>query len=379
MVKLISVLMVFILLLTACSSPSVPIDEQPEINEPGSSGPSEPISSNQEETEEKGPPVLHVPESYYAYREWVVNYSTIDPESDFAKSAVDFARAYLEKNLSENDEIESFEITAVEIDIANTNWTVNTWQYNDSITHDDLLNNFLVVRYRCNIKAKEGIGYLTSYPDHDLNEPLEGHLWVVFDPDNKYDYTSVNGHKWEFWNSNIWPWNDLSYSDEEIFEKLYARTEKELPLHTFIEPDDKIALLAVEQVSAKLEETLKNDPNVISYEILDIVPNINETNWFINMPSVGEDNLTTGTLTSFVLCISRRWKMEVVDEPIPTYGKYHSSQFYNESREGIIESSVYMVYDCGEWKPLGFSKNPIDRFADLTDEKLIELINEFAS
>ena len=53
MVKLISVLMVFILLLTACSSPSVPIDEQPEINEPGLSGPSEPISSNQEETEEK--------------------------------------------------------------------------------------------------------------------------------------------------------------------------------------------------------------------------------------------------------------------------------------------------------------------------------------
>ena len=38
-----------------------------------------------------------------------------------------------------------------------------------------------------------------------------------------------------------------------------------------------------------------------------------------------------------------------------------------------------MVYDCGEWKPLGYSKNPIDRFADLTDEKLIELINEFAS
>ena len=376
MKKIVALILVF-LLLCGCSVPEEPIIDKPQSKPEASSESS--FESSSELTEEKEPPVLKVPESYYAYRKGVVNYSTIDPESDFAKSAVDFALAYLEKIFSENEEIESFEITAVEVDIANTNWTVNTWQYNDSITHDDLLNNFLVVRYRCNIKAKEGLDYLNSYPDHDLNEPLEGHLWMVFDPNNKYDYTSVNGHKWEFWNSNIWPWNDLFYSDEEIFEKLYARTEEDLPLHTFIEPDDKIALLAVEQVSAKFEETLKNDPNVISYEILDIVPNINETNWFINMPSVGEDNLTTGTLTSSVLCISKRWKMKVVTEPVPTYGKYHSSQFYNESREGIIESSVYMVYDCGEWKPLGFSKNPVDRFADLTDEKLIELINEFAS
>ncbi|MBR3963479.1 MAG: hypothetical protein IKK14_08145 [Oscillospiraceae bacterium] len=376
MKKIVALILVF-LLLCGCSVPEEPIIDEPQ-SEPEASSESS-FESSSEETEEKEPPVLKVPESYYAYRKGVVNYSTIDPESDFAKSAVDFALAYLEKNFSENEEIESFEITAVEVDIANTNWIVNTWQYNDSITHDDLLNNFLVVRYRCNIKAKEGLDYLNSYPDHDWNEPLEGHLCMVFDPNNKYDYTSVNGHKWEFWNSNIWPWNDLSYSDEEIFEKLYARTEEELPLHTFIEPDDKIALLAAEQVREKFEETLKNDPNVISYEILDIVPNINETNWFINMPSVGEDNLTTGTLTSYVLCISKRWKMEVVDEPTPTYGKYHSSQFYNEARDGIIESSVYMVYDCGEWKPLGFTKNPVDRFADLTDEKLIELINEMAS
>lgn len=376
MKKIVALILVF-LLLCGCSVPEEPIIDEPQSKPEASSESS--FESSSEETEEKEPPVLKVPESYYAYRKGVVNYSTIDPESDFAKSAVDFALAYLEKIFSENEEIESFEITAVEIDIANTNWTVNTWQYNDSITHDDLLNNFLVVRYRCNIKAKEGIDCPIYGLDHDFNEPLEGHLWLVYDDEDKYCWESIEGFSWKFWNENYWPWNDYSYSDEEIFEKLYARTEEELPLHTFIEPDDKIALLAVEQVSAKFEETLKNDPNVISYEILDIVPNINETNWFINMPSVGEDNLTTGTLTSSVLCISKRWKMEVVSEPVPTYGKYHSSQFYNESRNGIIESSVYMVYDCGEWKPLGFSKNPIDRFADLTDERLIELINEIPS
>ena len=364
-------------LICGCSVPEEPIIDEPQ-SEPEASSESS-FESSSELTEEKEPPVLKVPESYYAYRKGVVNYSTIDPESDFAKSAVDFALAYLEKNFSENEEIESFEITAVEVDIANTNWTVNTWQYNDSITHDDLLNNFLVVRYRCNIKPKENSSSPIEGLDHDFNEPLKGHLWLVYDTEDKYRWETAEGSGWKFWNGNYWSWNDLSYSDEEIFEKLYARTEEELPLHSFIEPEDKIALLAVEQVSAKFEETLKNDPNVISYEILDIVPNINETNWFINMPSVGEDNLTTGTLTSSVLCISKRWKMEVVSEPVPTYGKYHSSQFYNESREGIIESSVYMVYDCGEWKPLGFSKNPVDRFADLTDEKLIELINEIPS
>ena len=376
MKKIVALILVF-LLLCGCSVPEEPIIDEPQSKPEASSESS--FENSSELTEEKEPPVLKVPKSYYAYRKGVVNYSTIDPESDFAKSAVDFALAYLEKNFSGNEEIESFEITAVEVDIANTNWTVNTWQYNDSITHDDLLNNFLVVRYRCNIKPKERLSSPIEGLDHDFNEPLEGHLWLVYDTEDKYRWETAEGSGWKFWNGNYWPWNDLSYSDEEIFEKLYARTEEELPLHTFIEPDDKIALLAAEQVREKFEETLKNDPNIISYEILDIVPNINETNWFINMPSVGEDNLTTGTLTSYVLCISKRWKMEVVDEPTPTYGKYHSSQFYNEARDGIIESNVYMVYDCGEWKPLGFSKNPVDRFADLTDEKLIELINEMAS
>ena len=58
MKKIISVLLVIILLLTACSSPSEPIDEQPEINEPGSNGPSEPIISEPENELGEGSRVL---------------------------------------------------------------------------------------------------------------------------------------------------------------------------------------------------------------------------------------------------------------------------------------------------------------------------------
>ena len=49
MKKLVFMLMVFILLLTACSNHSEPIDKQPEIHEPGSNGPSEPVVSEPEE------------------------------------------------------------------------------------------------------------------------------------------------------------------------------------------------------------------------------------------------------------------------------------------------------------------------------------------
>ena len=48
MKKLLSVLMVLVLIFSACSKPEEPISEQPETNEPGSSGPSKPISSEEE-------------------------------------------------------------------------------------------------------------------------------------------------------------------------------------------------------------------------------------------------------------------------------------------------------------------------------------------
>ncbi len=48
MKKLLSVLMVLVLLFAACSKPEEPISEQPETNEPGSNGPSKPISSEEE-------------------------------------------------------------------------------------------------------------------------------------------------------------------------------------------------------------------------------------------------------------------------------------------------------------------------------------------
>ena len=42
MKKLLSVLMVLVLIFSACSKPEEPISEQPETNEPGSNGPSKP-------------------------------------------------------------------------------------------------------------------------------------------------------------------------------------------------------------------------------------------------------------------------------------------------------------------------------------------------
>ena len=48
MKKLLFMLMVLILIISACSKPEEPISKQPEINEPGSNGPSEPVSSEDE-------------------------------------------------------------------------------------------------------------------------------------------------------------------------------------------------------------------------------------------------------------------------------------------------------------------------------------------
>ena len=87
MKKLVALILV-LFLICGCSVPEEPIIDEPQ-SEPEASSESS-FESSSELTEEKEPPVLKVPESYYAYRKGVVNYSTIDPESDFAKSAVDF-------------------------------------------------------------------------------------------------------------------------------------------------------------------------------------------------------------------------------------------------------------------------------------------------
>ncbi|MBQ7873596.1 MAG: hypothetical protein IJ306_00330, partial [Oscillospiraceae bacterium] len=72
---------------------------------------------------------VEIPECFSEYREGVVRYSNIDPESSLARAAVEFAMKYLEKTFSENPEIESYEITSVEIDISQTNWYINEYYY----------------------------------------------------------------------------------------------------------------------------------------------------------------------------------------------------------------------------------------------------------
>ena len=372
MVKLISVLMVFILLLTACSSPSVPIDEQPEINEPGSSGPSEPIISEPEEERLAALP----PKSLCEFREEVVKFSSIDPESDFAKSAVDFVKAYLDRMYSQKDYIESFEVTDVEIDMNTTNWWLNIYYYDDTITSEDVENNFLVVRHRTNIKVEDGVT-IYDFGDADLNEPLEGHFFVIYDPEDKYEFESEKGYDWEIFNRNYWSWNnDTLHTEKDIFDSMYSFDSIALPLHTYLKPEDELVISAVEQTKEKLETALELDRNVLDYEIIDVKANINHTNFAINTNQF--KNIRTGTLETLALCVSLKWKMDLIENPL-IYNDSVWGGFHYDYDNIPIEYSLYLICDGGNWKTVGSSTFPNDAFDDLTKDKLIELINEFAS
>lgn len=334
MKKLLAILLVLLLL---CSCKTLPETSEPE--------------NTQEEIPEEEPfrSVVVAPEYFYEFRRDVVKYSSINPESDFAKSAVEFVKAFLEKTFSENKEIESFKITDVEADINTTNWNVNAYSYPSDIKNKDLLNNFLVVRFRCIVNPKGDLKSPIEGLDHDYNEPLEGHLWLIYDPDDKYDFlkTEIPEQGWKVWNKNFWEWNDDIHTEEEMFDVFYARKNENLPIYTNLEEDDELSLLAAEYARTNLENSLKNDPNILTYQILDIKANINHTNWYIN--TLQYPDYTVNTLENNIVCISYRWMEDLK----------------------ISERNLYLLYDCGEWITLDASPYPFDAFDDLTEEDLI--------
>lgn len=371
MKKFISVLMVFILLLTACSSHYEPVDEQPEINEPGSNGPSE-ISPSKETVSEDKQLTALPPKSLCEFREGVVKFSTINPESDFAKGAVDFVKAYLDRMYSQNDYIESFEVTDVEIDMNTTSWWLNIYYYDDTITSEDVENNFLVVRHRTNIKVGDGVT-IYDFGDADLNEPLEGHFMVVYDPENKYEFESEKGYDWKIINRNFWSWNnDVIHTEKDIFDTMYSFGSIALPLHTYLRPDDKLVVSAVEQTRENLESALKLDRNVLDYEIIDVSANINHTNFAINTYQF--KNITTNALETLALCVNLKWKMDLIENP-SIYKDSVFGGFHYDYDNIPIENSLYLICDGGNWKIVGSSTFPNDSFDDLTENDLIEAIN----
>ena len=316
---------------------------------------------------------VEIPECFSEYREGVVRYSNIDPESSLARAAVEFAMKYLEKTFSENPEIESYEITSVEIDISQTNWYINEYYYSYIIGNYDLLNNFLIVRYRCNIKIFENIEHRISFPDLDLNEPVEGHLFIIFDLENIYpgEY-NVEGFLWKHFNGNVWPWTDYyEVTDEKLFEVFYSRNRpNQYPLHTFIESESEDAASAVDCMRKYLENGLKNDPAVLSYEILNIEPDINHTNWYIN--TVQRTDFSFGTLWQNVICLNVTFLMDV-DDTAEKFGEFSAS--WGDYDNIPVEYNFYLVRNYDRWEVFGGSTYPHDAFDDLTDIDLIRAIN----
>lgn len=356
MKKLLSVFLAF-LLFCSCGEnlPDEP-SELPLLEEP--------VSENE-------PLTVNPPKSLCEFRPGVVKFSSIDPESDFAKGAVDFVKAYLDQMYSQYDYIESFEVTDVEIDMNTTSWWLNIYYYDDTITSEDITNNFLVIRHRTNVKVEDGVT-IYDFGDADLSEPLEGHFSVIYDSEDKYEFESLNGYDWKIFNRNYWPWIDNIHSEEDIFNTMYSFDSIALPLHTNLKPEDALVISAVEQTKENLESALKLDRNVLNYEIIDVKANINHTNFAINTNQF--KNIRTDTLETLALCINISWKMDLTDNP-SIYKDSVFGGFHYDYDNIPIEHSLYLLCDGGKWITVGSSTYPFDAFDDLTDEKLIELIN----
>lgn len=165
-------------------------------------------------------------ETYVEYKEGIVKHSKIDPESDFAKSATEFIEAYLSKQYLENSDIESFEITELFIDMDATDWYVNINFDSGIHTNEEYINRVLAVGSISNIKILEDIEYHNTFADYDLNEPLERRNFVIYDPDNIYDWAEcLEGFDWKIIDSSVGESKMRHRSDKELYEWLYADSE----------------------------------------------------------------------------------------------------------------------------------------------------------
>lgn len=329
------------------------------------------IPPSEETVSESEPPKAHPPKSLCEFREGVVKFSSIDPESDFAKGAVDFVKAYLDQMYSQNDYIESFEVTDVETDMNTTSWWLNIYYHDDTITSEDIENNFLVIRHRTNVKVEDGVT-IYDFGDADLSEPLEGHFFVIYDPEDKYEFENIKGYDWKIFNRNYWSWIDNIHSEKDIFDTMYSFDSIALPLHTYLKPEDELVISAVEQTRENLESALKLDCNVLDYEIIDVKANINHTNFAINTNQF--KNVTTNTLETLSLCVNISWKMDLAENP-SIYKDSVYGGFHYDYDNVPIEHSLYVICDGGNWITVGSSTYPFDAFDDLTENDLIEAIN----
>ncbi|MBE6900128.1 MAG: hypothetical protein E7479_05615 [Ruminococcaceae bacterium] len=99
MKKIIFVLIALLLVLSACSSHSEPVDEQPEINEPGSNGPSEPVVSEPENSSvEKRYYRIYSEEEISAMTE--EEYRTAARLLGYTEEQLDYIAPFLEEGLT---------------------------------------------------------------------------------------------------------------------------------------------------------------------------------------------------------------------------------------------------------------------------------------
>lgn len=318
---------------------------------------------------------IKIPPYYCEFREGVVKHSNINPKSELSESAIEFVTTYLEYEYSNSHDVEEFSIDAVEVDMHETDFRINGYINGSLLESNDFLNNFLIVKYRIKLKVTPGSETYYSLGDIDYTEPVEGHYWLVHDPEDKYHYTHLEGYNWKIVSSDFWEWNNNGLSDKEIFDLMYNRSTYDLPLHTELIESDGIVISAIEQIKSDFESSLCNDSNVLNYKILEIKANINATDWFIN--TLQYSDYTVSTLLNRVICISTRWTMETVDKIKQHNSMFMGGKFYNVSNE-IIEQNVYIVYDYDHWEIIGFSDHYFNEFDNLNDEQLINAINEMS-
>lgn len=176
------------------------------------------------EQEEKNNQNNHTSSVNSDYISEVIKHSNINPNSDFAKTALNSVELYLTEIYSGNSEIESFEITDIEIDYDYMDFWINLNLSLNQDTYDcyDLLNNFLVIKTRTKINLFENIENPGTFPDYDLSEPMVWKIFVMYDPDDKYSWaTQIGDGPWKHVDSSFGNYESYNFTDEELYEKFY--------------------------------------------------------------------------------------------------------------------------------------------------------------
>ena len=137
------------------------------------------------ESDESSPSLPKSESSLSSSGEQELYYSTIDPESEFALSSVEFAEKYFKDFYAGCKDVESYEIPLIEVDMDLTNMYIN-WYFNTGLYDNDiLLNNFLVLKtvHKIIYDQNEDCYTFVDYNYYGTAE-VEWHFFVVYDPDD---------------------------------------------------------------------------------------------------------------------------------------------------------------------------------------------------